>query len=180
MVQVHEPAPRKVTTISATTNMDLQLSSPLYNGLIPQEIRDEIFTYAMTEYEPFGGWISGEPQHQEPWVRPEYTSRKRIATGLLRACKRSYFESRLLPYIHSTHIFWHRRGPPGFHYVKPSTCFAFSAPDQVACIKSIHICMEQHSHEYLLASFARSKYMQSVEKLKLTRRRGDWFGGNCQ
>lgn len=169
------PPPRP-TLYSISSNVDLQTSSPLYNGRVPPELRDMIFAYAMAESSAVPDWITGQEKHPKYWVRPEYTNRKCVFTGLLRACKRTYLENRHLPPINLTHIFWFNRGPPGICRTLPFQYFGRFTPHQRAQAKTVHLCMQQYVQQSRLLDIARDHFLQHVEKLKLTIRRSDWWG----
>src|SRR4051812_42222834 len=87
------PTPRqsKPPIQALSLAMNPQSASPLYNGRIPPEIRDQIFKYAMTEY------TKTDPASQypksEPYTRPGYTGKRAVTIALLLTCRQVYMET---------------------------------------------------------------------------------------
>lgn len=75
-----------------------QAQSPLFS-IIPPEIREEIFSYALADFED-----TDRPyQVNTYWARPGYHAPRRSCTKLLRTCKRVYAEAWHLPFALSEH-----------------------------------------------------------------------------
>lgn len=87
---------------SSSSSIDPQLSSPLFS-VIPQEIRDQIFEYALTAYpdptRPYAG--------NQRYARPGVAGHPRIATELLGTCKAVYLETYQLPITLNPVIVYH-------------------------------------------------------------------------
>jgi hypothetical protein len=68
-----------------------QEQSPLF-GVIPAEIRDQIFSYCLAEQ-------SGNEKitKEEYYYRPDYRHYQYIDTALLLTCRRIYLETRMIP-----------------------------------------------------------------------------------
>ena len=104
-------AKHKSTANLADVECNAQTASPLFS-LVPGEIRTVIFRLALAEYE--------DPAHQYDfdsfYYRPGYRARKRIATPLLRTCRRVWLETWHLPSSLAEHAWWlgdAARSPPG-------------------------------------------------------------------
>jgi hypothetical protein len=92
-------------------NCNLQNNSPLFNK-IPAEIRNQIFEYALAEYEDDTRRYAFESYH----YRPGLTCRRKIDWQLLLTCKRIWLETRVLPASLAEHVWWlgfSSRFPPG-------------------------------------------------------------------
>jgi hypothetical protein len=152
-------------------NVDLQLSSPLFNGRIPSEIRDHIFEYVLTEDEdddaPF--------QLDNHYSRPDYRAKKSLLTNLLLTCRRVYLEAYHLPMINKEHVFWHWREPEGTGYDDEEDYFWRFRPDQLALVRKVHLFTQQFWLEGSLQDVCKLEVMQTIEKMKITLRRGDWW-----
>ncbi|KAI1490960.1 hypothetical protein F5X96DRAFT_508760 [Biscogniauxia mediterranea] len=124
-----------------TQDINPQLSSPLYNGRIPNEIRTLIFEYALTE-SPSPTALTIDPSLQSDghhsvlipnprtwqtdlsvsnirrpqdgfdWLRPDNTEPKELAIPLLLTCRRAYLETHSLPVLQKEHVFYCNRGHP--------------------------------------------------------------------
>ncbi|KAI5926665.1 hypothetical protein F4810DRAFT_653028 [Camillea tinctor] len=117
-----------------------QLSSPLYNGRIPNEIRALIFEYALTE-SPSPNAITIDSSLQSnghsvltpdprmwqtnqsassrrrteigfDWLRPDNTEPKEMTISLLLTCRRAYLETHSLPILQREHTLYCLRGHP--------------------------------------------------------------------
>ena len=114
------------------------MSSPLFNGRIPAEIRTEIFSYALTEYPS----PDVPRQHQDPdihynhdddyletlvldrnppsqrkdrrligeWLRFDNTMLMITSIALLKTCRRVYLETHSLPWLQKEHVLCFYRG----------------------------------------------------------------------
>lgn len=149
-----------------------QHDSPLYNGRIPPEIRDQIFSYALTEF------TKSDPESQYPtdtnFKRPGYTGKRALTIALLSTCRRTYMETYHLPMIRKEHVFYHRRHPPGF-VQEEKQYFDRMVPWQLAMVKEVQIFVQLFWLEQSFPNLARQEFMQGIEKLTLTIRRGDWW-----
>ena len=121
-----------------TQEVNPQLSSPLFNGRIPPEIRSEIFSYALTEYpSPEAPRVYHEPDihydHEDPvnflmtpfqgyernrrygkyedWLRFDNTLPMITSITLLMTCRRAYLETHSLPWLQKEHVLCFYRGP---------------------------------------------------------------------
>ncbi|KAL4802015.1 hypothetical protein BDV18DRAFT_148058 [Aspergillus unguis] len=78
-----------------------QSQSPLFR-LLPAEVRNLIFTYALSPYEDTSNAYSKETY----WTRPGYSAPHKTSTALLRACKRTYAETWFMPFALADHTFY--------------------------------------------------------------------------
>jgi hypothetical protein len=69
----------------------VQEQSPLF-GVIPAEVRDQIFSYCLAEQDG-----KEKITKEEYYYRPDYTHYQCIDTALLRTCRRIYLETRTIP-----------------------------------------------------------------------------------
>ena len=94
---------------SDSTGCDDQSQSPLFS-VIPPEIRNDIFKYALAEVE-----TEDNQYHPDTcFRRPGYLAPHRTYTDLLRTCKRIYSEAWHLPWAGAEHVFyfaWDGRKP---------------------------------------------------------------------
>jgi hypothetical protein len=81
---------RQVPIHERSLHVNPQEESPLFNGRIPPEIRNEIFILALTEY------TTSEYHKNTGYTRPGYTGKRAVSVALLRACRRIYLETYLL------------------------------------------------------------------------------------
>jgi hypothetical protein len=147
-----------------------QLSSLLYNGLLPPELREQIFHHALSEYIEYA-----YPPNTD-YTRPEHLGKKRISTALLRTCKRIYLETAHLPAQNKSHVFWHFAGPAQLpHYSDERGYFRRFTTDQLRHVKEIHLYTQQFWLEGGFPELCRLHYLKGVEKVKITLRRGDWW-----
>ncbi|KAJ7669284.1 hypothetical protein DFH06DRAFT_947639, partial [Mycena polygramma] len=79
---------------------------PLFGTLYP-ELRNIVFTHALTEYDD----PSRPYSKHAAYYRPDFQFAGRIDTNLLLACRRIYLETHLAPVSLNEHVFWMRRGP---------------------------------------------------------------------
>ncbi|KAF8850935.1 hypothetical protein BDZ45DRAFT_661257 [Acephala macrosclerotiorum] len=155
-----------------------QNDCPLFN-VIPPEIRDEIFKYALAET------IKTDilSTSSENSSRPGYTGKRTIAIPLLQTCRRIYLETYDLPVHNREHVFWHapERGPHGHHFPNPHPLaheewyFRLMTSWQLKLVKEVHLFTQMYWLEGQFIGLCGQMYMSNVEKLKLTIRRGDWW-----
>jgi hypothetical protein len=81
-----------------------QSQSPLF-GLLPGEIRNEIFALALLQYED-GAAAYPEDSY---WYRPGFTGPRKSYSGLLRTCKLAYAEGRQVFLEQLEWAFWFGR-----------------------------------------------------------------------
>jgi len=149
--------------------INLQTDSPLFNGRIPGEVRDRIFEYVLTEDED----ISYD--HNTHYTRPGYESHTSLLTNLLLTCRRVYIEAYHLPLINLEHVFWHHREPEGLGYEDEVDYFSRFRPDQLAFVRKVHLFTQQFWLEGSLQDVCKLDVMQTIEKMTITLRRGDWW-----
>jgi hypothetical protein len=158
-----------------TASLDLsvcnpQLSSLLYNGLLPPELREQIFHYALTEYIEYA-----YPPNTD-YTRPEHLGKKRISTALLRTCKRIYLETAYLPARNKSHVFWHFAGPTQLPYWSDERgYFRRFTSEQLRHVKEVHLYTQQFWLDGSFSQLCRLHYLSGLEKLRITLRRGDWW-----
>lgn len=78
-----------------------QSQSPLFTT-IPAEIRNQIFAFALLQYEDFS-----EPYEEHDYCyRPGHRARRIVSTSLLLTCRRVWLEANHCPMSQATHAFW--------------------------------------------------------------------------
>lgn len=166
---VEEPAEEPLVERLRREEVNLQISSPLFNGRVPAEVRDRIFEFVLTEDE--------DTQYEQDthYTRPGYGSHKSLQTNLLLTCRRVYLESHHLPLINREHVFWHHREPEGIGYENEAEYFARFRPDQLALVRKVHLFTQQFWLEASLQHVCKLPVMQTIEKMTITLRRGDWW-----
>ncbi|KAH8602045.1 hypothetical protein B0O99DRAFT_491499, partial [Bisporella sp. PMI_857] len=154
---------------------DPQSASPLYNGRIPPEIRDQIFEYAMTELTKTD--LRSQYPTNTNYTRPGYTGRRMVTTALLLTCKLVYLETYHLPPVMKEHVFWHARSPATSRNLSlhEERYFAFLEPWQRVLAKEIHLFTQLYWLEQSFPRLAGEGFMQGIERVKITVRRGDWW-----
>jgi hypothetical protein len=169
-IRDEEPLPKEpLVERLKKEDVNLQLSSPLFNGRIPSEIRDHIFEYVLTEDDQILFQLDSH------YSRPDYRARKSLLTNLLLTCRRVYLEAHHLPLINKEHVFWHYREPEGTGYENEAEYFARFRPDQLALVRKVHLFTQQFWLEGELQRVCKLWVMQTIEKMKITLRRGDWW-----
>ncbi|KAF8215103.1 hypothetical protein K438DRAFT_1800722 [Mycena galopus ATCC 62051] len=161
---------------------DPQTASPLYSGLIPPEIRNTIFAAILTEY------TISDPSlaYPESVSRPGYTGPQTMNVAFLLTCRRIYLETYHLPSRLAGHVFWH--GPPSgplkLHqlfnnhhgHAPESYYFARLAPWQIPFVKEVKLFTQMFWLDEDFAAMCKSGVLPaSLERLKITVRRGDWW-----
>ncbi|RDL30711.1 uncharacterized protein BP5553_10056 [Venustampulla echinocandica] len=151
-----------------------QTSSPFFSGLIPPEIRDAIFDYALTEY------TRTDAESIYPvdtaYTRPGYTGKRSISISFLLTCRRIYKETYHLPATHKEHVFWHGRSPTVLvgdenerYYFRRFTEW------QMKSIKEIHLFTQLFWLENSFPRLCAQECLQGMERMTITIRRGDWW-----
>ncbi|KAF6805825.1 hypothetical protein CSOJ01_09254 [Colletotrichum sojae] len=87
---------------------DPQPKSPLFS-VLPGELRNEIFAYALVQYE------DDENAYPEDsyWYRPGFSGPRRSSSALLRTCRLAYLEGQKVFLKELEWAFWFDRGPEG-------------------------------------------------------------------
>ncbi|KAH6676619.1 hypothetical protein B0J14DRAFT_357904 [Halenospora varia] len=161
-----------------------QDSSPLFNGRIPPEIRDAIFQYALAEYTK----TDPESQYQEKtsYYRPGYTGKRAVCIAFLLTCRRVYHETYRLVPVNKEHVFWHCNGPPvggvdrnalygKWGWYDETQYFEKLQDWQMSLVKDIHLFTQMYWLESCFPAMCWKKFMEGIEKVKITIRRGDWW-----
>ncbi|KAF1986734.1 hypothetical protein K402DRAFT_302140, partial [Aulographum hederae CBS 113979] len=78
-----------------------QDQSPLFS-VIPAEVRNEIFAYALVDFED----TSKQYETGTYYTRPNYTAPRKSETALLRTCQRIYREAWFRPWTSAEHAFY--------------------------------------------------------------------------
>ncbi|KAL6717303.1 hypothetical protein ACLMJK_005218 [Lecanora helva] len=165
--------PTAVDKITSRHYINPQALSPLFN-LIPAEIRQEIFQFALQSC----------PNPSKPysrhsfWYRPGFTHAKAITIGLLLTCRRIYLESNHLPLTQNEHVIWgveNSRMPP---YTSNYLLDGSMKIAQRNEIQSVHIFAQQFwledwKHKWL--SYAQNWPNGCPPRLKITIRHTDWW-----
>ncbi|KAF8215117.1 hypothetical protein K438DRAFT_1424355, partial [Mycena galopus ATCC 62051] len=164
-----------------TTAVNPQASSPLYNGLIPPEIRNALFAAILAEYFP------PDLAYPPSVRRPDYPGPPTINIAFLRTCRRVYLETYHLPPLLASHVFWHApwSGPPGLTVQFPDPhghpheehYFNVRLTSwQRTLVREVHLFTQMFWLDQSFAELAASEVLpEGVERLKITIRRGDWW-----
>ncbi len=97
--------------------VDPQKNSPLYDGTIPAEIRDQIFCYSVQEF--FKTNSSSIWPLDTNYTRPGYSGLRKVDISLLLTCRKVYLETYHLQVLAKEHYFFHGSWtgpPPRGHY----------------------------------------------------------------
>ncbi|KAH8678913.1 hypothetical protein BGZ60DRAFT_402131 [Tricladium varicosporioides] len=164
--------------------MNPQSSSPFFNGRIPPEIRDSIFQYALTQYTK----TDPESQYKEKtsYNRPGYTGKKAVCIAFLLTCRRVYHETYHLVPENKEHVFWHCNGPPVEGADRDALYGRWGSLDeiqyfkklqdwQLSLVKEIHLFTQMYWLEGSFALMCQKRFMEGIERVKITIRRGDWW-----
>lgn len=148
-----------------------QLSSLLYNGLLPPELREQIFHYALTEY------VEYAYAPDTDYARPEHLGKKRLSTSLLRTCKRVYLETAHLPARNKSHVFWHFAGPAQLlpYCSDERGYFRRFTAEQLRHVREVHLYAQQFWLDGSFSQLCRLRCLSGIERVKITLRRGDWW-----
>ncbi|KAH7077534.1 hypothetical protein BKA63DRAFT_466730 [Paraphoma chrysanthemicola] len=95
------------STLSFET-INFQPQSPLFN-VLPGEIRNEIFAYALMQYEDDA---AAYPEDSY-WYRPGFSGPRKASSALLQTCKAVYAEGQKVFLRELEWAFWFDRGPDG-------------------------------------------------------------------
>lgn len=190
--------PRRESLVpSLSDDVHSQSQSPLV-GAIPAEIRNRIFSIALTAYDD-----KSKPYQPQNWFyRPDWHFHPKISTTLLRTCKRIYLECHLLPLALNSHTFWAsaHRAPPchyfGSGFKKPLRSrrgrldknwnasenfrgfFNKLTAEQRGAVGELHFFFQQHCLESVKFSpplDPDSSRPIAAKKLKITMRHQDWY-----
>ena len=83
------------------TEFDPQSQSPLF-GILPGEIRNEIFALALVQYEDD---TAAYPEDSY-WYRPGFKCPRKSSSALLRSCRLAYLEGQKVFLKEAEHAFW--------------------------------------------------------------------------
>ena len=150
---------------------DPQENCPFFT-LIPGEVRDRIFQYAVTEH----AVEKKEYEKNTHFYRPGFRyADQKLDTNLLRTCRRIYEDTKHLPTENYVQVEWCKRPPPPDGRRRRPSVFNFDCPN-IEAIKSLHLFTQQ----YWLESWGRSaqrisKKMPNLRYIKITLRHGDWW-----
>ena len=148
----------------------MQEDSLLFN-LVPGEIRDRIFQYAVTEH----AIRKEEFQKNTHYYRPGFRfADQEIDTALLRTCRRIYQETRHLPSRNHVQVEWCFRAPPNTR--SRFSVFDTNSPN-MKDLRSLHLFTQQFWLESWGNQSTRTiaKKMPNLQYLKITLRHGDWW-----
>lgn len=106
------PPPEPLHQQLLAKEVDPQEESPLFS-LLPPEIRTNIFTLVLSDYED-----TDSPYHIDTcYSRPSYFAPRKTSTELLRTCRAIYRETWFLPFILTEQTYWLSapdRAPPNY------------------------------------------------------------------
>jgi len=149
-----------------------QTDSPLF-GLIPAEMRNEIFLLALSSYDDKSRPYPYDAYHS----RPGYRYSQRIDTNLLATCRRIYLETYLVPVAVNEHVFWCYRGPTNSED-DPKAYFGRLTEEQKDAVTNVHFFTEMFWLEGSFPNLCAVKWMRP-RSIKLTIRHSNWwFWGN--
>ncbi|KAJ7247788.1 hypothetical protein C8J57DRAFT_1140069, partial [Mycena rebaudengoi] len=162
--------------------VDPQRASPLFNGIIPPEIRNTLFAFILAEYTPSDPSLAYPPSVR----RPGQTGPRTINVAFLRTCRRIYLETYHLPPQLATHVFWHapHTGPEGLSDRFPNIhgheleahYFACLALWQIPLVTEVKLFTQMFWLDESFAGLCASGVLpRSIERLKITLRSGDWW-----
>ena len=140
--------------------------------LLPGEIRDRIFQYAVTEH----AIREKEYDKSAHYYRPGFRfADQKLDTALLRTCRRIHQETRHLPSRNHVQVEWCHRAPPAWNRQRHISVFANDSPN-MEDLKSLHLFTQQ----FWLEGWGNSasiiaKKMPKLQYLKITLRHGDWW-----
>ena len=93
--------------ISSPRNLHPQSQSPFFT-VLPPEIRNEIYSWALLQYED-----SLQVYKEDSfWSRPGFRAPLKSRSHLLRVCRLAYIEAKTFLTRNAEHAFWFDRGPP--------------------------------------------------------------------
>lgn len=164
-----KPTPELQNTL---TNPDDQLQSVLFDGTIPPEIRDCIFSYVLTE-----DLDLTKPYDQNThYTRPGLTHKRKTDTSLLLTCKRVYLEAHHWPLLMRTNTFFFAdaRAPPNRLTTKLPHLSKLR-PSQLEFVQSFHFFAQQFWLEESLLPLCKRDVMKNMVHMKITLRRSDWW-----
>lgn len=151
----------------------MQEDCPLFN-LIPGEIRDRIFQYAVTEH----AVREQEYEKNAHYYRPGFRfADQKIDIALLLTCRRIYQETRHLPSRNYVQVEWCCRAPPRSDPQRPRlSVFASNGPN-IKDVKSLQLFTQQYWLEGWVSRSSETiaNNMPNLQYLKITLRHGDWW-----
>lgn len=150
----------------------MQEECPFFK-LVPGEVRDRIFQYAVTEH----AFRKQEYEKDAHYYRPGFRfADQKIDTALLCTCRRVYQETKHLPSQNHVQVEWCYRAPPSIDRQRPRlSVFATSSPN-LEVLKSLHLFTQQFWLEgWFGGSDTIAKKMPNLQYLKITLRHGDWW-----
>jgi hypothetical protein len=187
-VETTPPRLKSIDIIVDPDSIDPQSSSPLF-GVIPAELRNEIFKEALTGYiKPSDRW-----DKETHYTRPGYEGKVTIDVALLSTCRLVYLETCQVVRSVNNHdklTFWFYRGLPGVpvdnrYFCRPQLvefeCDHLIAPtsDGASMITTVQLFMQQYTLEgYEFQSMMDSvrRCLPNLHTLRITVRHGDWWG----
>lgn len=184
-------APRESLASRLDDKVHPQTQSPLFST-IPAEIRNRIFSSALTYYDD-----KTKPYQPQNWFyRPGFHYHSKTSTTLLQTCKLIYLESHLLPLAINSYSFWGagQRGPPDHYYAKPEQIIPHRRAkplcedyrilydklndEQISAVGELHFFMQQYwidERRFSPNWISVNHKPVSAKKLKFTIRHHDWW-----
>lgn len=157
-----------------------QTQSPLFST-IPAEIRNQIFSLALTPHEDL---TNPYPEHDFCY-RPDHRARRILSTALLLTCRRIWLEANHLPMEQTVHSFWFDSGrrPPwvkGNEYKRIDRLVGAMTPTQLSHGTHLHFFaqmywLERRSLVRLLAGPSYQPLVKNMRSLTITIRYSDWW-----
>ncbi|GAB7342853.1 hypothetical protein MBLNU457_g0978t1 [Dothideomycetes sp. NU457] len=164
-----------------------QKQSPLFST-IPPEIRNQIFTLALSPYDD----LSAAYPLDTSYRRPGYIAPKKTSTDLLRTCKLIYHETWFLPWTNQELIFYFTRGrrPAGTPTMRRGpTSHNSAVAEQLAEIYSSRGHVDEIEHVRIFAGVYNLEYGGSYsfdnvfcnvphfypKRMSITVRHTDWI-----
>jgi hypothetical protein len=179
-VEAKQPWPKSL--IADPESIDPQSSSPLF-GVIPAELRNEIFKDVLTGYiKPSDHW-----DKETHYTRPGYEGRVTIEVALISTCRLAYSEThQVVRYLNDYDklTLWFYRPPPRRsiqieYWIQSGFELSHLIPiERAKTITSMQLFMQQHTMEgeelKKMVGLVR-RYLPNLHTLRITVRHGDWW-----
>ncbi|KAK7191629.1 hypothetical protein PSPO01_02078 [Paraphaeosphaeria sporulosa] len=151
---------------------NFQSQSPLF-GVLPGEIRNEIFAYALMQYED----DAASYPEDSYWYRPGFSGPRKANSALLQTCKAVYTEGQKVFLRDLEWAFWFDRGPSGRSgNVACLSFFSDLSPQAAQALEKVRFLTQMYWLEdgsNLRRIFAEPQFRPS--ELTITIRYSDWW-----
>ncbi|KAJ7322865.1 hypothetical protein DFH08DRAFT_646511, partial [Mycena albidolilacea] len=137
-------------------------------GVLYPELRNLVFTHALTEYDDHSRPYSKHTRY----YRPGFEFPRKIDTNLLLTCRLIYLETHLAPISLNEHVFCMMRGPANL-VTDPDEYFGKMTPQQRAAVRQVRFFTQLYWLEHQRAQEWAVGLI--VPKLAITVRHSDWW-----